>query len=163
MAQHWARILKIRTFLILVKTLKTLSTKHILHKSTSTVAGIHSKPHSKYIFCKEFFWSHRPSTPFEQNVVLCFVLSGTWHVAGMEITGGHHYGGETFQSNFSLFSWKYSEKSLLHSDDYPLFSAPVVVMNNTYLYFSTFLQLFLFTRIVNIINMVALFMSFIIS
>ena len=40
---------------------------------------------------------------------------------GLEITAGHHCGGETFQSIFSRIGWKYSEKSLLHSDDRPLF------------------------------------------
>ena len=46
-----------------------------------------------------------------------------WKVcsSGFEITAGHHCGGETFQSIFSLFGWKYSEKSLLHSDDRLLF------------------------------------------
>ena len=40
---------------------------------------------------------------------------------GFIITTSHHCGGETFQSIFSLFGWKYSEKSLLHSDDWLLF------------------------------------------
>ena len=34
-----------------------------------------------------------------------------------ELISTDHCGGETFQSIFSLFSWKYSAKSLLHSDD----------------------------------------------
>ena len=41
----------------------------------------------------------------------------------LEITAGHHYGWETFQSIFSQIGWKYFEKSLLHSDDRPLFRA----------------------------------------
>ena len=31
--------------------------------------------------------------------------------AGVEITAGHHCGGETFHSIFSLLGWKYSEKA----------------------------------------------------
>ena len=43
----------------------------------------------------------------------------------LEITAGHHCGGETFQSIFSLFSRKYSDKSKVspHSDDHPLLPA----------------------------------------
>ena len=44
-------------------------------------------------------------------------------ISGLEITGDHHCGGEIFQSIFSQFGWKYSEKSLLHSDDRQLFRA----------------------------------------
>ena len=40
---------------------------------------------------------------------------------GLEITGGHHCGGETFQSIYRRIGWKYSKKSLIHSDDRPLF------------------------------------------
>ena len=47
--------------------------------------------------------------------------------SGVEITAGHHCGGETFQSIFSLFGWKYPEKSLLYSDDRVVISTPDAV------------------------------------
>ena len=42
---------------------------------------------------------------------------------GLEITGSHRCGGETFQSIFNLLGWKFSNKSLRHSDDRLLFPA----------------------------------------
>ena len=60
---------------------------------------------------------------------LLFYRRGEWKLSGnqalvllyrIEVTAGHHCGGETFQSIFSRIGWKYSEKSLIHSDDRPL-------------------------------------------
>ena len=45
------------------------------------------------------------------------------HMTGLEITGDHHCGGETFLSIFSRLGCKYSKKSLLHNDDCLLFRA----------------------------------------
>ena len=63
-----------------------------------------------------------PITYFEYIDIQRIILS-KFSLTGLELSGDHHCGGEIFQSIFIRIGWKYSEKSLLHSDDRLLFPA----------------------------------------